>query len=187
VSKVALHRACLHHPARPQGHEPRPRARVPALVAILLLLAGQCGNADSMVGWAEYVRVYPGAIVVRAKIDTGADISSLHCHCAEPFKREGQDWIRITLTNEMGEQFDIERRIERLATIRRQQGGKERRYVIKLGICLAGVYKDAEVNLVDRTGLDYPMLIGREFLAGSFRVDPSVTFSSRPQCDIAAP
>jgi hypothetical protein len=37
--------------------------------------------------------------------------------------------------------------------------------------------------VVDRSGLTYPMLIGRDFLQGDFLVDPSVSYKTEPQCN----
>jgi hypothetical protein len=43
-------------------------------------------------------------------------------------------------------------------------------------------YKETEVTLVDRSGLTYPTLVGRNFLQGHFIVDPSVSYKTSPQC-----
>ena len=51
-----------------------------------------------------------------------------------------------------------------------------------LGICLGTIYKEVEVNLVDRSHFNYQLLIGRNFLIDSFLVDPSLTFSTKPKC-----
>jgi len=51
-----------------------------------------------------------------------------------------------------------------------------------LGICLGSVYKEVEVNLVDRSNFNYQLLIGRNYLANSFLVDPSLTFSTKSKC-----
>ena len=55
--------------------------------------------------------------------------------------------------------------------------------MIYIGLCLGGVYKIAEVSLVNREKFNYEMLIGRRFLAGDFIVDPSVTYTQDPTCD----
>jgi hypothetical protein len=46
------------------------------------------------------------------------------------------------------------------------------------------VYKDIEVNVVDRTGLNYPMLIGRNFLSGDFLIDTGATYTKNPRCKV---
>ena len=47
------------------------------------------------------------------------------------------------------------------------------RPVVAIKICLGSTVKEVEVNLVDRSGFGYPILIGRSFLAGDFLVDAS--------------
>ena len=46
-------------------------------------------------------------------------------------------------------------------------------FYCRLPLCIAGVKSAAEFTLTDRTGLDYPMLIGRSALAGRIAVDSS--------------
>jgi hypothetical protein len=40
----------------------------------------------------------------------------------------------------------------------------------------------AEVNLVNREGLNFRMLIGRAFMLDNFVIDPNATFLTRPSC-----
>ena len=42
--------------------------------------------------------------------------------------------------------------------------------------------KKAEVNLINRSGMNYRMLLGRLYMAGDFLVDPKATFLTRPTC-----
>lgn len=49
--------------------------------------------------------------------------------------------------------------------------GKERRPLVQVEICLAGQRLRTLSDLDDRTGLKYPMLLGRETLRGRFLVD----------------
>ena len=51
-----------------------------------------------------------------------------------------------------------------------------------LSICLGAILKTAEVNLIDRAGFDYPMLIGRSFLGEDFLVNPGERFLLEPSC-----
>jgi len=72
--------------------------------------------------------------------------------------------------------------VTRMARIKRHFGKEQVRYVVKLGICLGSVYREAEVTLVDRTGFNYPLLVGRNFLKDDFLIDPSATFLNKPDC-----
>lgn len=158
------------------------------LVCLMMLgsLAAQ-SHATETIGWVERVRIYPGALEVRAKIDTGADTSSLHCDCIEPFeKRDGSKWVRFTVTNFEGEKIRLEEKVVRTARIKRHADDVQERLVIKLGVCVGETLRETEVNLVDRGGFEYPMLIGRSFLRDDFLIDPAHRYINPPRCDARA-
>jgi hypothetical protein len=134
------------------------------------------------VGWVEKVRIHPGNILVEARIDTGAELSSLHCDCITPLERNGEKWVSFVIENSDGRPVLMEQKVVRMAKITRHFGEIQERPVVKLGVCLGKTYKEAEVTVVDRSGLTYPMLIGRDFLQGHFFVDPSVSYKTTPQC-----
>ncbi len=77
----------------------------------------------------------------------------------------------------------MERKVVRDIAIKRHRGREEKRLVVLLGICLGTLYKTVEVNLVDRTGLKYPMLVGRSFMADSLYIDPSRELTTPPHCE----
>ena len=54
--------------------------------------------------------------------------------------------------------------------------------MVKLGICLGTIYREEEVTLVDRSGFNYQLLIGRNFTRDDFLVDPGKTFTTSPSC-----
>ncbi len=138
---------------------------------------------DRMItGWIEKVRIIPSQLLMPAKLDTGADVSSLHALDIKELQRNGERWVQFTLSTPKGKTATIERKVVRDITITRHQGRQEIRPVVMLGVCLGTVYKEVEVNLVNRTGLKYPMLIGRSFMGESLLIDPSKEFVSKPTC-----
>jgi hypothetical protein len=90
--------------------------------------------------------------------------------------------VRFSVTNDKGKRIFIERKIVRTATIKRHFGESQERFVVRLGLCLGGVYKETDFTLVDRTGLNYQLLIGRRFLEGTHIVDPGNSFLTKPHC-----
>jgi hypothetical protein len=74
----------------------------------------------------------------------------------------------------------------RTATIKRHYLKSQQRPVIKLGLCLGTIYKETEVNLVDRSGFQYRMLLGRKFMEGEVIIDPSAKYTVEPECKEAA-
>jgi hypothetical protein len=141
-------------------------------------------SEKELIGRVERVRIYPGNLLVQARIDTGADLSSIDCDCITSFKRNGEDWVRFVVYTVDGRPTFMEQKIVRMAKIKRDFGEVQERIVLRLGICLGSIYKETEVNLADRSGLTYPMLIGRDFLDGNFLVDPSLRYKTKPRCKV---
>ena len=152
------------------------------IIVLVLFIPLQATAAKEIVGWVEKVRLYPGGLTIKAKIDTGAKSSSLNCNCITPIERDGEKWVRFSVTNEAGKRIFLERKIVGVTTIKRHFGESQERYVVRLGLCLGGVYKETDFNLIDRTGLNYQLLIGRRFLEGTHIVDPDSSFLTKPRC-----
>ena len=148
------------------------------------LLGGAAAASDRpVIGWVERVHLYPGRLEIHAKIDTGATTSSLNAPNLKTFKRDGEDWAAFDVTNRRGITRHFEAKIVRTSNIRRHSGQVQRRPVIMLGICVGKVFRETQVNLIDRKNFNYQMLIGRRFMANILIVDPGRTFIARPQCD----
>jgi len=156
------------------------------VTAILVLIAAFSAGADPeapvVVGWVERVSLHPCNIVIPSKVDTGAVSCSLHAADPVVFQRHGERWVRFTVQDVHGKKHTIETPIVGTRKIKRHFGEFQRRWVIRLGVCLGKVFKESEINLVDRTGFEYPMLIGRNFMEASLIVDPSSKFTVEPQC-----
>jgi hypothetical protein len=135
-----------------------------------------------IVGWIEYVTILPENLKIKAKLDTGARNSSLNAVNIVEFERAGEKYVRFDLTNWKGRTETIEAKLIRMAKIKQHDSAPEHRPVIRIGICLERVYREVEVNLVNRSNFNYQMLIGRSFLKGAFAVDPSKTFTIKTDC-----
>jgi len=153
-------------------------------VALLALgtPAGQGAAGMEVLGWVETAMLEPGNLKLRAKLDSGARHSSLHVVDPEEFTRNGQPWVRFTVTNREGEFATYERPVVRTARIKRLGGGVTLRPVVRLGICVGTVFKEVEVNLEDRTRFLYKLLVGRSFLKGSVLIDAGRSLSAPPTC-----
>jgi hypothetical protein len=135
-----------------------------------------------IVGWIEYVTILPDNLRIKAKLDTGAKNSSLNAANIVEFKRGGEAFVRFDIANWNGRTETIEVKVIRIAKIKQHNSVPELRLVIRIGICLGMVYKEVEVNLVNRSNFNYQLLIGRSFLRGDFAVDPSKTFTIKTKC-----
>ena len=139
-------------------------------------------SAKEVIGWIEEVQITPENLPIRAKIDTGARHSSLHCDCRTYRKENGKTWVKLTVTNYQGKSLQLEKPVIRQAIIKRHGEKRQVRDVIKMQICLGNVRKEVEVNLFNREGLNYKLLIGRSFLRGSFLIDTEKKYLTKPHC-----
>lgn len=160
------------------------RFRYRCFFILLLILnpALTIAKDKTQIGWVENVRVYPGDIEFKAKMDTGALTSSINAKNITEFEREGETWVRFEIVNKKGISSTIELPLVREAKIKRHFGKTQNRHVVLFGICLGKLYKETQVNLVDRHGFLYAMLIGRSFLRRDFIIDPAEQFTSSPKC-----
>lgn len=92
-------------------------------------------------------------------------------------KREGPR-IRFKTLDLNGIQRVIEADGLRKVTIKRAGSLPESKPEIELEIYLGGVRKRIRVNLTDRAGMNYRMILGRTALEGNFIVDVSRKFET---------
>jgi len=127
----------------------------------------------TIAGWIETVTFPDYGIVLDAKLDTGADSSSIGVSGLKRFKREGKTWYRFTLIGEDGKTAAIEQQTGRIARIMRAEVRNTRRPIVRLKICLAGHVAETDFTLTDRSDRRTSLLIGRRFLASRIVVDSS--------------
>jgi len=151
---------------------------------ILSLTYPKVGYASSpqpqVIGWIEKVHLVDHNVVLHAKIDTGSDGVSLHCQC-KYFQRDGKTWVRFELDKE-DRRILVEAKVKRFVNIRKHEGKIQKRPIIEMLLCLGEQQAKVDVNLVDRQGFNYAMLVGRSFLAGRFLVDTEKTLLTTLHC-----
>lgn len=135
-------------------------------------------------GWIERVMILPHKLRLHAKLDTGADSSSLHARGMEIFTRKGEEWVRFRIKSRSGKNELIEKPVERWARVKRKNAPSDIRPVVRLTLCIGHIYMETDVSLVDRSNFAYPMLVGRNFMAGNIIINPAKTFTIEPQCQI---
>lgn len=163
-----------------------PHALLIGLLGALVLALPAAAGEKKVVGWIEKVRIYPGNFLVHAKLDSGAEYSSLDAANLTQFERNGKPWVRFDLTEREGQKITIERPLLRWAPIKRHNQEPQRRPVIKLGVCLGNIYQETEVNLINRQNYQYRMLVGRKFMEGAVIIDPAAKYTLEPECKGAA-
>ena len=111
---------------------------------------------------------------VPARIDSGAETSSLNAISHTIFERDGERWVSFVVPMENGEEVTLERPLVRTVLIK-QKNNKEsiRRPVVMMKVRIADIDRIIEMTLADRAGFEYPVLIGRNFLKDMAIVDVS--------------
>lgn len=132
-----------------------------------------------LLGWREWVALPQlGIPAIRAKIDTGARTSALHVDAQWRFVEGGMPWVGFRLTPGITDHPAIESAAPVLdeRAVRDSGGRRTGRVFLRTQLQLAGCERSIEINLTDRAGMRFPMLLGRTAIAGMFMVDPAVSF-----------
>jgi hypothetical protein len=129
------------------------------------------------IGWKERLD-FPdwGLKRIRVKIDTGACTSALGASGYELIEVDGLLTVRLwlALNRRRPEKAAIvEAPIVRMVYVTNTGGGREERPMIETTIRLGPVRKRIRLTITSRAAMRFPMLLGREALAGSFVVDVS--------------
>src|SRR5688572_16186730 len=131
-----------------------------------------------VLGWREWASLPElGIARLRAKVDSGARSSALHVDSQWRFSDGGAPWVGFRISP--GQRGGI---IEATAPIYDERevtdsgGHCTRRVFVRTVLSLAGVDRVVEINLSDRRGMLFPMLLGRTALARVFTVDPARSF-----------
>ena len=151
------------------------------IIPLLWLANGQAATKQT-IGWLEYAHIGEANMRLEAKIDTGADTTSIKAKILKKFSVDGQAWIRFRLMDDHWHTAVLERKIERYVRIKRKMAPSIRRPVIRLGICIGNIYRDVEVNLSDRKNFKYQLLIGRNYLHDVYLVDAAQRHAVQPIC-----
>ena len=152
------------------------------LLLIVFFLTINLAEAKEVIGIYEKVKINRIGLVFKAKIDTGAKNSSLNSNNINLINKNGGTWVKFDVTNKSGESATLERPLERFVNIKRKKAEAQKRPAVLLNLCLGGVLKEVEVNLVNRGNFNYKVLIGRSFLQDNFIVDVSKSYTRDPHC-----
>jgi len=153
------------------------------------------GSSDApseklLIGEAEYIGIPGIEAVFNARIDTGATTTSIFAIDIEEFERDGEPWARFVVVNtDKKKEYPLERPVSRVIQIKKRGvDGFTRRLAVAVDLTLGEVTRRVDVNLADRTGFEYPLLIGRNFLRGLAIVDVGKKYTQKtPGSDAGKP
>ena len=164
---------------------------VTTVVALVSLLSTPIAAAEitpegqDLFGWVESVLIGERKMALKAKLDTGAETSSLDASDIRFLRRRpsGLRLVEFSLSDEdSGRTVNFKKRLVREARIKQHDGSFQTRPVVIVLICLGDHLQEVEVTLIDRSEFLYPVLLGRSALAGLAVVDPDLTFTRDPDC-----
>lgn len=113
---------------------------------------------------------------VRTKIDTGAYTSALHVSRIKVTEKGGIPFVSFTITgSSIGKKGAIKFETSDFTQrkIKSSTGHIENRVVIKTQLVIFKKKYKTEFSLTDRSGMKFPVLLGRKFLKKGFIVDVS--------------
>lgn len=133
------------------------------------------GDLDlPIIGAVEWAMVDPPGIRLEARIDTGAETTSIHAEDIQLVEIDGKRFVRYRLVDPVsGASYSLESPLRRRVRIKQQEGVHERRLVVQMWLALGGSRLLVDVTLTSRADMDYPLLIGRNMLTDIAIVDVS--------------
>ncbi len=127
-----------------------------------------------IVGRVEWVEFPNWKLKLRARVDTGAKSCSIHAVNIEKITENGEEFVVFeTFVDE--KPVKLKSRFVKEAKVSSTSGVSEKRIMIREVMKMGKIKEDVIINLNDRTNLNYPILIGRNFLMGKFLVDVSLS------------
>lgn len=109
---------------------------------------------------------------IKAKVDTGAKTSSLHCTGIT--LSDDARHVEFHLLDEdhpLYRQNSFRLPVNRIARVKSSNGSVERRVFVMLKVGYDGEVQKSEFSLTDRSDMRYPVLLGRSFLRNGYVVD----------------
>lgn len=120
-----------------------------------------------------------GVTEIKAKVDTGADNSSLHAFNLERFTQDRVEMVRFEIHPRQRKKKPSIECVAPVAMERkvRNPGGRsELRPVVRTTLVVAGHSFEALVNLTARDEMTFRMLLGRRTVRNHFLVDPGRSY-----------
>lgn len=143
------------------------------------------GRADRLrgkvvVGEKEYFLLMDPGLVYEARVDSGAETSSLDARNITRFERDGQNWVRFDIPHPSGKgMVTLEREVSRrVRIISASAESAERRVVVDLQFMIGDHQQEAEFTLTNRENLSHRVLIGRNVLRDVMLIDVGREFTT---------
>ena len=135
-------------------------------------------NKESLVyiGWREWISLTDfNNFFLKAKIDTGAAMSALHATHIKEYEFNGSRYVKFRLYQSKTYKM-IKKPIMGYKTIKNSFGKKQLRPLVNISIKIGNQVIDTPITLTRRSGMTYPVLIGRSALGKNYRINPKRSY-----------
>jgi hypothetical protein len=137
-----------------------------------------------LIGRKEYLD-FPewGLRRIKVKVDTGARTSALDAAGYDLCETDAGLVARLRLClsrRRPGRLMVVQTPVLRMTVVANSNGMRELRPVVEALVRLGPVRKRILLTVTNRAGMRFPMILGREALAGTFLVDVSQKYLLRP-------
>lgn len=126
-----------------------------------------------VLGRIEWVTIGSKNMRLKARVDSGAQTSSLHAENIIEKTIDGKRYVQFESFDSKKNKFIFLEEVIKRSTVRNSDGMTSKRYVIKVKLTLGTKEHEINVNLNNREDLKYNFLIGRNLLMGNYIVDVS--------------
>jgi hypothetical protein len=135
--------------------------------------AMQSAKEKTFIGRVEWVKWKDPEFMTQARIDSGAKTCSIHAENIKEVQINGEPFVQFETLDDDENRYTIVRRVVAKTKVKNTSGKTSSRFVIRATIRLGNNLHDINVNLNDRTKLNYKFLVGRNLLIGNYIVDVS--------------
>jgi len=131
-----------------------------------------------VLGGLEYIFLDPPRINLSARIDTGAQTSSLNAMDMVEFERDGKPYVKFNIIDpNTEEKIELTRRVRGHTKIKKHKIESQRRPIVRLRVKLGDLDEHISFTLIDRSKFKQQVLIGRNFLRDLAIVDVSKEYT----------
>ncbi|MEH6529790.1 MAG: RimK/LysX family protein [Photobacterium frigidiphilum] len=132
-------------------------------------------HAALKAGYIEQAQV--AGLSFPVKLDTGADVSSMHATDIKAFVKDDKKWVSFTYTNASNVKKTLTKEVIDEMRIKGRVGEKSNvRLVVNMQVTLGSIEKEIAVNLRDRSRFKYSMILGKNFLNNDIIVSSDQQF-----------
>jgi hypothetical protein len=147
-------------------------------VLLVLIIFGVIPSGEAqllkekvLIGRIEWVSLTELKLRHKARIDSGAKTSSMHAINIEEVEQRGELFVKFQTVDADGKPIEVVRKVGTTQKVSNTSGFVTKRYVIKEKVKIGNIEREVNINLNDRSKMDYKFLVGRNLLLGRFIVD----------------